>query len=58
MLVGWTLFRSPGLLNKFDLDWIIGKGEQLLKFIGNLFWDRRLTTRFLDCKRNYKRGIS
>ena len=32
--VSWTLFRSPGLWNKFDLDFILGKGDQLLKCIG------------------------
>ena len=34
--VSWTLFKSPGLLNKFDLDCILGKGDQLSKFIDNL----------------------
>ena len=28
-----TLFESPGLWNKFDLDCILGKGDQLFKFI-------------------------
>ena len=32
--VSWTLFKSPGLWNKFDLDCILGKGNQLSKFIG------------------------
>ena len=31
--VRWTLFESPGLWNKFDLDCILGKGDQLFKFI-------------------------
>ena len=30
----WTLFKSPALWDKFDLDWILGKGDQLFKFIG------------------------
>ena len=29
-----TLFKSPGLSDKFDLDCILGKGDQLFKFIG------------------------
>ena len=29
-----TLFKSPGLWDKFDLDCILGKGDHLLKFIG------------------------
>ena len=32
--VSWTLFKSPGLWDKFDLDCILGKGGQLFKFIG------------------------
>ena len=34
--VSWTLFKSPGLRNKFDLlfDFILGKVDQLFKFIG------------------------
>ena len=32
--VSWTLFKSPGLWNKFDLDCILGKGNQLFKIIG------------------------
>ena len=31
--VSWTLFKSPGLWNKFDLDCILGK-DQLFKLIG------------------------
>ena len=31
--VSWTLLRSPGPWNKFDLDCILGKGDQLFKFI-------------------------
>ena len=34
MSVTYTLFRSPGMWDKFDLDCILGKGSQLLKFIG------------------------
>ena len=30
----WTLFKSSALCDKFDLDWILGKGDQLFKFIG------------------------
>ena len=32
--VSWTLFKYPGLCNKFDLDCILGKGDHLFKFIG------------------------
>ena len=32
--VSWTLFKSPGLWNKFDLDCILGKGDQLFRLIG------------------------
>ena len=32
--VSWILFKSPGLWNKFDLDCILGKGDQLFRFIG------------------------
>ena len=35
MSVTWTLFRSPGLWEIFDLDSILGKGDQLFRFIGN-----------------------
>ena len=35
MSVTWTLFRSPGLREIFDLDSILGKGDQLFRFIGN-----------------------
>ena len=34
MSINWTLFRSPGLWDKFDFDWILGKGDQLFKFMG------------------------
>ena len=34
MSVTWILFITPGILNKFDLDCILGKGGQLFKFIG------------------------
>ena len=34
--LSWTLFKSPGLWGKFDLDCILGKGDQLFKFIGKL----------------------
>ena len=36
MSVTWTLFRSPGLCDKFDLDYILVKGDQLSKFIGKI----------------------
>ena len=36
MSITWTLFRSPGLWDKFDLDSILGKKDQLFKFIGQL----------------------
>ena len=29
----WTLFTSSGLLDKINLDSILGKGDQLFKFI-------------------------
>ena len=32
--VSWTLLKPPGLWNKFDLDCILGKGNQLFRFIG------------------------
>ena len=32
--VTWTLFRSPGMWNTFDLDCISGKGVQLFKSVG------------------------
>ena len=32
--VCWTFFKSRGLWDKFDLDFILGKRDQLLKFIG------------------------
>ena len=38
--VSWTSknkiswFKSPGLWNQFDLDCILGKGDQLFKFVG------------------------
>ena len=32
--ITWTLFRSHGLWDKFDLDSILGKGYQLFNFIG------------------------
>ena len=31
--VSWTLFKSPGLWNKFNLDYILGKRDQLFKLI-------------------------
>ena len=34
MSLSCTLFKSPGLWYKFDLDYILGKGYQLFKFIG------------------------
>ena len=34
MSINWTLFRSPGLWDKFDFDWVLGKGDQLFKFMG------------------------
>ena len=32
--VSWTLFKSPGLWNKFNLDYILDKRDQLFKLIG------------------------
>ena len=34
MWVSWIWFKSPGVWDKFDLDCILGRGDQLLKFIG------------------------
>ena len=34
MTVTWTLFGSLGMWNKFDLDCMLGKGDQLFKFMG------------------------
>ena len=34
--VSWTLFKSPGPRYKFHLDYKLGKGDRLFKFIGNL----------------------
>ena len=32
--VSWTLFKSPGLWDKFDFDSILGKVDHLFKIIG------------------------
>ena len=32
--VTWALFRSPGMWDTFDLDCVLGKGDQLSKSIG------------------------
>ena len=32
--VSWPLFRSPDLWDKFDLDCVLCKGDQLFKLIG------------------------
>lgn len=34
MSVTWTLHKSSGMLDKSDLDCILGKGKQLFKSIG------------------------
>ena len=34
--VGWPFFRSPGLWDKFDLECILCKRDQLFKF-NNMF---------------------
>ena len=34
LYLSWTLFKSPGLWGKFDLDSILGKGYHLFKIIG------------------------
>ena len=51
--VSWTLFKSSGLLHKLNFDCILGKKNQLFKFIGKLryfgmdeFFDRKL---FCEC---------
>ena len=36
IFVSWTLFKSPILWDKFDLDYILFKGDQLFKFIGKV----------------------
>ena len=57
MSVNWTLFRSPGMWDKFGLDWILGKGYRLFKFIGK-FRDgiRHLPQEFL-VDNNYILGL-
>ena len=32
--LSWTLFKSPGLRDKYDLNYTLGKGDQFFKFIG------------------------
>ena len=32
--LSWTLLKSPGLWDKFDLDCILVKGDQLFTFMG------------------------
>ena len=32
--ISWALFKSPGLWDKIDLDYILGEGDQLFKFVG------------------------
>ena len=34
MSVSWILFKSPGMWDKFELDCILDRGDQLFKFIG------------------------
>ena len=34
MSVSWILFKSPGICDKFELDSILTRGDQLSKFIG------------------------
>ena len=34
MSVSWILFKSPGMWNKFELDFILARGDQLFEFIG------------------------
>ena len=34
MSVNWILFKSPGMWDKFELDFILARGDQLFKFIG------------------------
>ena len=34
MSVSWILFKSPGMWDKFELDCILARGDQLFKFIG------------------------
>ena len=33
IFVTWTMFISPGLWDKFDLDYVLGEEDQLFKFI-------------------------
>lgn len=51
------IFRSPGMWDKFGLDWILGKGYRLFKFIGK-FKDgiRHLPQEFL-VDNNYILGL-
>ena len=32
--LSWTLFKSPGLRDKYDLNYTLGKDDQFFKFIG------------------------
>ena len=34
MSVSWILFKSPGIWDKFELDCILARGDQLFKSIG------------------------
>ena len=34
--VSWALFKTPSLSDKFDLDSILGEGDQLFKSTGKL----------------------
>ena len=49
IFVSWTLLKSPGLWDKFDLDHILGKGDQLFKFVGKFryLWMEGLAQEFL-----------
>ena len=53
--VTWTLFRSAGLWDKFDLDCMLGKWDQFFKFIGNFRYLER--SRVLRRKLVYNVGF-
>ena len=46
------IIKSPGVWDKLGLDFTLGKGDQIYKFIVKfkMSWERRLPTRNLDKK--------
>ena len=47
--LSWALFKYPGLLDKFDVDCMLRKGDQLFKLIGKFryLWMEDLPQEFL-----------